>query len=124
MTVQWRTPCLQWAAGEKMCHLPQAAELLDPARKGTLAYRPMARAALEPLLAEQGLWKPAPSKDWVNGEILDRLYDAVAQAGEGAIPVMPTLTPMTMIGAPASAAAPPRFVPVMKPHGSKVSPAM
>ena len=86
--------------------------LLDPAKPGTLAYRPMPRAELEPLLAAEGLWKPAPSKDWVNSAILDLLYDSVARAGAGAIPVMPVLMPITMIGAPVK----------IMPHGNKVVP--
>ena len=27
MPAQWVTPCLQWAAGEKMCHLPRRPEV-------------------------------------------------------------------------------------------------
>ena len=101
--------CDLWACNKTLPEFVAAAVLLDPAKPGTLAYRPMPRAELEPLLAAEGLWKPAPSKDWVNSAILDLLYDSVARAGAGAIPVMPTLMPITTIGAPvvvASAGAP------------------
>ena len=75
-----------WACNKSLPPFEAAAEMLDPMRPASVAYRPMPRPQLEQALGAKGLWKPKPSREWVHAGVLDVLYDGVRAAGAGGQP--------------------------------------
>ena len=75
-----------WACNKSLPPFEAAAEMLDPMRPASVAYRPMPRPQLEQALGAKGLWKPKPSREWVHAGVLDVLYDGLRAAGAGAQP--------------------------------------